>query len=205
MDGGKTIKQISDELRVSKQAVWQRVKRSEELSAMLADHAETVNGTIFLDTVLEQSIKEQYPDRLVVDETGVNGAETVDETATNVDETSINKSETVDETSANVDVNALIDTLQKTVDTLKQQLTIKDKQIDDLTVMLKASQEQQATLVTALSAAQALHAGTIQERLTAQADSSEAMTAETVPDDEEPMHEQSQRKRGFFARLFGKD
>ena len=34
---GKTIKQIADELRVSKQAIWQRVKRREELSAMLQD------------------------------------------------------------------------------------------------------------------------------------------------------------------------
>lgn len=172
---------------------------------MLADHAETVNGTIYVDTVLEQSIKEQYPDRPVVDETGVNGAETVDETAINVDETTVNKGETVDETSANVDVNALIDTLQNTVDTLKQQLTVKDKQIDDLTVMLKASQERETTLVTALSAAQALHAGTIQERLTERSGGSEgqgedAMVADVTDAEQEPQQE----RRGFFARIFGR-
>ena len=65
----------------------------------------------------------------------------------------------------------LIKTLQNTVESLKQQLTVKDGQIDELTSMLKTSQEQQTTLqeqnttlVSALSAAQTLHAVTMQER-----------------------------------------
>lgn len=205
---GKTIKQIADELRVSKQAVWQRVKRSAELSAMLADHSETVNGTVYVDDVLEQRIKEQYPERPTVDETPINIGETVDETGVNVDKTTVNKAPNVDETSSEIDVNTLIVTLQNTVDTLQQQLTVKDKQIDELTVMLKASQEQQATLVSALTAAQALHAGTIQERLTERSGGSEegAMAAENVSDlDEgEPAREPQQERRGFFARIFGR-
>ena len=205
---GKTIKQIADELRVSKQAVWQRVKRSAELSAILADHSETVNGTVYVDDVLEQRIKEQYPERPTVDETPINIGETVDETGVNVDKTTVNKAKNVDETSSEIDVNTLIVTLQNTVDTLQQQLTVKDKQIDELTVMLKASQEQQATLVSALTAAQALHAGTIQERLTERSGGSEegAMAAENVSDlDEgEPAREPQQERRGFFARIFGR-
>lgn len=205
---GKTIKQIADELRVSKQAVWQRVKRSAELSAMLADHSETVNGTVYVDDVLEQRIKEQYPERPTVDETPINIGETVDETGVNVDKTTVNKAQNVDETSSEIDVNTLIVTLQNTVDTLQQQLTVKDNQIDELTVMLKASQEQQATLVSALTAAQALHAGTIQERLTERSGGSEegAMAAENVSDlDEgEPAREPQQERRGFFARIFGR-
>lgn len=205
---GKTIKQIADELRVSKQAVWQRVKRSAELSAMLADHSETVNGTVYVDDVLEQRIKEQYPERPTVDETPINIGETVDETGVNVDKTTVNKAQNVDETSSEIDVNTLIVTLQNTVDTLQQQLTVKDKQIDELTVILKASQEQQATLVSALTAAQALHAGTIQERLTERSGGSEegAMAAENVSDlDEgEPAREPQQERRGFFARIFGR-
>ena len=205
---GRTIKQIADELSVSKQAVWQRVKRSAELSAMLADHSETVNGTVYVDDVLEQRIKEQYPERPTVDETPINIGETVDETGVNVDKTTVNKAQNVDETSSEIDVNTLIVTLQNTVDTLQQQLTVKDKQIDELTVMLKASQEQQATLVSALTAAQALHAGTIQERLTERSGGSEegAMAAENVSDlDEgEPAREPQQERRGFFARIFGR-
>ena len=187
---GKTIKQIADELRVSKQAIWQRVKRREELSAMLQDHSETINGTIHVDAVLEQRIKEQYPERTasaVVDETGVNIPSTVD-----------------------VDVNTLITTLQNTVDMLQQQLTVKDKQINELTAMLKASQEQQTTLVTALSAAQALHAGTLQERLTDQTGASgepqrKAAVVENVPFADAPAPEpeptEEQPKLKWWQRL----
>ena len=186
---GKTIKQIADELRVSKQAVWQRVKRSEELSAMLADHSENINGTIHVDDVLEQRIKEQYPKQ--------NTPEAVDDTSVNIDETTVKSSETVDETSGNIDVNTLIATLQNTVDTLQQQLEVKDKQIDELTAMLKSSQEQQATLTTALNAAQALHAATVQERLTERSGASDGSS-------EGEEIETEQKRKGFFARIFGR-
>lgn len=202
---GKTIKQVATELNVSKQAVWQRVKRSDELSAMLNDHAQTVNGTIYVDTDLEQRIKEQYPDRPTVDETPINICETVDETTVNVDETAVNSEHTVDETGSAVYANTLIATLQNTVDTLQQQLTAKDNQIDELTTMLKVSQEQQATLVTALSAAQALHAGTIQERLTVQVDSSEEKSDSMTVKENEVSSKSFPKKRGLFARLFGKN
>ena len=205
---GKTIKQIADELRVSKQAIWQRVKRREELSAMLQDHSEAINGTIHVDAVLEQRIKEQYPERTasaVVDETGVNVPSTVDGTPPHVDETGVNIPSTVD-----VDVNTLITTLQNIVDMLQQQLTVKDKQINELTAMLKASQEQQTTLVTALSAAQALHAGTLQERLTDQTGASgepqrKAAVVEDVPFADAPAPEpeptEEQPKLKWWQRL----
>lgn len=249
----KTIKQIADELQVSKQAVWQRVKRSSELSAMLYDHSQTINGTVIIDEDMEKALCELYPERtktINVDETNVNvdinvdvnnakvdevsvceavnvdrmsvnvdeipdckGANidvngrnvdiSVDETGVNIDKKSVNVDETyrnVDINSVNVDVNTLIETLQSTVNTLKQQLTIKDKQIDDLSAMLKSSQEQQATLVTALSAAQALHAGTMQERLTEYSESSEIQREVN-----EAEQESQTVKKGFFARIFGKE
>ena len=252
----KTIKQIADELQVSKQAVWQRVKRSSELSSMLYDHSQTINGTVIIDEDMEKALCELYPERtktINVDETNVNvdinvdvnnakvdetsvceavnvdsmsvnvdealdckGVNVdvnkgnvdinVDEIGINIDEKSVNVDETyrnvdmnVDVNSVNVDVNALIETLQSTVNTLKQQLTIKDKQIDDLSAMLKSSQEQQATLVTALSAAQALHAGTMQERLTEHSESSEIQREVN-----EAEQESQTVKKGFFARIFGK-
>jgi len=248
----KTIKQIADELQVSKQAVWQRVKRSSELSAMLYDHSQTINGTVIIDEDMEKALCELYPERtktINVDETNVNvdinvdvndakvdeasvceavnvdrmsvnvdeipdckGANidvngrnvdiSVDETGVNIDKKSVNVDETyrnVDINNVNVDVNTLIETLQSTVNTLKQQLTIKDKQIDDLSAMLKSSQEQQATLVTALSAAQALHAGTMQERLTEYSESSEIQREVN-----EAEQESQTVKKGFFARIFGK-
>ena len=108
-----------------------------------------------------------------------------------------------------------IDLMRETIEALRQQLSVKDeqlaakdKQIGDLTAALLSSQEQHKALTDALTAAQALHAGTIQERLTVQADSSEdkseVVAADTATSSEE-VQEQTPRKRGFFARLFGKD
>ena len=134
---GKTIKQIADELCVSKQAVWQRVKRSSDLTAMLVTHSTTVNGTIYVDAEMEQSIKMQYPDRLTVDGGGVNITETsvnegvnVDGRGVNIAETTVNKGVNVDGRGVNVDVNTLIETLQKTVESLQHQLIVKDKHIN---------------------------------------------------------------------------
>ena len=225
----KTIKQIADELRVSKQAVWQRVKRTKDLAAMLAEHSRTVNGRIYIDEELEQRIKTLYSSSRV-DETSVNNGHDVDETSSRVDETSVNNGHDVDETSSRVDetsvnnghdvyetssrvdetsVNTadgkLLDTLQQTVSMLQQQLLAKDKQIDELTAMLKASQDQQATLASALTAAQALHAGTIQDRLTEHAGSSEDLAEDNgslTDQGKEP--ENPEKKLGLFARIFGK-
>lgn len=76
-----------------------------------------------------------------------------------------------------------IDTLQKHNDLLTQQLEVKDKQINTLTESLQAT-------TAALSSAQALHAGTLQERLTVQTERSD-----DVPQAEET-------KTGFFKRIF---
>ena len=187
---GKTIKQVADELGVSKQAVWQRVKRTKYLADMLADHSRTVNGRIYIDEALEQHIKMLYSS-IRVDETSVNKGHDVYETSARVDETSVNTAD-----------GKLLDTLQQTVSMLQQQLLAKDKQIDELTAMLKASQDQQATLASALTAAQALHAGTIQDRLTEHAGSSEDLAEDNgslTDQGKEP-----EKKLGLFARIFGK-
>jgi hypothetical protein len=245
---GKTIKQIAAELDISKQAVWQRVKRSKELSALLETHTETVNGTIYVDADLEQCIKAIYPDRLTpsavdnnavnisapVDETAVNVdnntvniSAPVDETAVNVDNNTVNISVPVDETAVNVDVNALVETLQNTVNTLKQQLMEKDTQIVGLTAALSdaqqvqqqlssalaTSQETQKQLTDALAAAQALHAGTIQMQQQGQqqqpetpvVDASSDLDPEGTGDAMVQSYSEKKKHRGFFARLFGRE
>ncbi len=82
--------------------------------------------------------------------------------------------------------NSQSETEKTIIEILREQLAEKDKQIADLnaqvvslTEMLKASQDRQTELTTALSTAQALHAGTIKQIGTMQ-------------------------KQGFFSRLFGK-
>ena len=82
-----------------------------------------------------------------------------------------------------------IESQQKMIESLTGQLSVKDGQIDMLnqqlaamTATVTAMQQTQQDLTTALAAAQALHAGTIQKQLTMK--------------DEKPV--------GFFGRLFRK-
>lgn len=88
----------------------------------------------------------------------------------------------------------LTNTLQQTIEALREQLTVKDKQIEQLTAALQTAQEQQTALTTALTQQQALHAGDIQRQLVEQSESPES-EPEIVPEPE-------QKKPSFFARLF---
>ena len=67
-----------------------------------------------------------------------------------------------------------------------------------LTAALQTAQQQAADLTAALTAAQALHAGTIQERLAVSDAGGPAETADTDPEPDRP------QRRGLFARIFGR-
>ena len=56
-------------------------------------------------------------------------------------------------------------TIENIVESFNKQLESKDKQISELTDMLKSMQEKQNELINALKSAQALHAGTIKEHI----------------------------------------
>ena len=93
---------------------------------------------------------------------------------------------------------------KETIYVLQEQLAIKDKQIDEkdkqiaeLTAMLKNSQEQQAALVQALTATQALAAADKQQLLL----QAGQMTEQAVSDN---IQTSENTKKGFFQRLFGK-
>lgn len=105
--------------------------------------------------------------------------------------------------------------LKETIEALKQQLTVKDeqlaakdKQITDLTAALVSVQEQHKTLTDA----QALHAGTIKERLLPQSASSKAQSDVKVGENSFDLERerqveqgmQLQESKGFFTRMFGK-
>ena len=56
-------------------------------------------------------------------------------------------------------------TIENIVESFNKQLEIKDKQISELTEMLKDVQSKQNELMCSLKAAQALHAGTMQKHI----------------------------------------
>ena len=130
-EGMKTIRQIADEIGVSKQAVYKRYK-----------------GKLYT----ERSI----------------GA--------------------VPEQSQEAGVVAI---LQATIDTLQGQLSVKDKQIEELNARLAEVSSALVVAQQTAQAAQALHAGTIRQQLT---------------DGEDDPNQQGQtveQKKSWFSKVFG--
>lgn len=143
----KTIRQIADEIGVSKTAVNKQIANLGLRSGLRK------NGNQFaIDEHQEALIKEAFSE----------------------------KSQT-----ENHEVSDLVCVLQATIDTLQGQLEVKDRQIEKLTEALVAAQQTAA-------AAQALHAGTIQQQL---------LTGEAGADQQ---GQEPEQKRGWFSKLFGK-
>lgn len=136
----KTIKHIAEELGVSKQAVYKRIKK-EPLSTKLSTMLSTVDGRLTVSVDGENMIKQAF-EQISVNQ----NRQPVDGATTMVDSL-------VDGASTMVDSN-IIELLKANIEILNSQLETKDKQIQDLSQALVAAQQTAA-------AAQALHAGTI--------------------------------------------
>ena len=172
----KTIRQIADEIGVSKQAVFKKIKR-EPLSTSLQGLTATVDGRLMVEVDGEKLIKQAFSE-IAPSTTDNQLTGTVDGL---VDAPSTKNAEKTAE------VDGVISVLQATIDTLQGQLEVKDRQI-----------EQQAQTITRLTdalaaaqqtAAQALHAGTIQQQL---------ITGEAGTDQQEP-----EQKKSWFSKIFG--
>ena len=148
----KTIRQIADEIGVSKTAVNKQIANLGLRSGLRK------NGNQFaIDEHQETLIKQAFSEK----------------TQTEIE----NQTQT-----ENHEVSDLVCVLQATIDTLQGQLEVKDRQIEKLTEALVAAQQTAA-------AAQALHAGTIQQQL---------ITGEAGVDQQEP-----EQKKSWFSKIFG--
>lgn len=107
----------------------------------------------------------------------------------------INKSCKVDNT-----VDKLVDTLTTELEMLRKQLNTKDKQIDLLLTQNQTLADTLHQTQEQLSAAQALHAGTIQQQLTEQQPQEESKTVVVAPDGEQI--EVEGKHSSWFSRLF---
>ena len=116
----KTIRQIADEIGVSKQTVYKRYKG--KLHTVCAPYAHTEQGVLYIEEQGETLIKQDFLQK----ECSV-GAHTYAHTERSNGE--------VLEQSENVGVIAV---LQTTIDTLQGQLAIKDKQIEDLDLSVRS-------------------------------------------------------------------
>ena len=162
----KTIRQIADEIGVSKTAVSKQIANLGLRSGLRK------NGNQFaIDEHQEALIKQAFSEK----------------SQTEIENQSQTKTQT-----ENREVGDLVCVLQATIDTLQGQLEVKDRQIEELNARLA---EVSAALLAAqqtAAAAQALHAGTIQQQL---------LTGEAGVDQQ---GQEPEQKRGWFSKLFGK-
>ena len=169
----KTIKQIADEIGVSKQTVYKRYKG--KLYTVCAPYAHTEQGVLYIEEQGETLIKQDFLQK----ECSI-GAHTYAHTE--------RSNGAVLEQPKNAGVIAV---LQTTIDTLQGQLAIKDKQIEELNARLAEVSSALVAAQQTAQAAQALHAGTIQQQLT----SGEEQREEA---------EVKAKKQGWLSRMFSR-
>lgn len=173
-----TVKELADELGVSKPTISKAIT---ELG--LQGHLTKIGNRFILEESEIEAIKSKILQSPIPKESPKTESETENKTK-----------ETQDETE-----KSPISLLESQITILTEQLSQKDSQINALTSALATSQEQLKALTdslqattTALTAAQALHAGTMQERLTEQSDDVEPEVPPT-----------RKKKKGILKKFFG--
>ena len=164
----KTIRQIADEIGVSKTAVNKQIANLGLRSGLRK------NGNQFaIDEHQEALIKQDFSEK----------------SQTEIENQSQTKTQT-----ENHEVGDLVCVLQATIDTLQGQLEVKDRQIEQQAQTITRLTDALAAAQQTAVAAQALHAGTIQQQLVAGEGEELQQERETVP------------RRSWWKRLFeGKD
>lgn len=167
-EGMKTIRQIADEIGVSKTAVNKQIANLGLRSGLRK------NGNQFaIDEHQEALIKQAFSEK----------------SQTEIENQSQTKTQT-----ENHEVVDLVCVLQATIDTLQGQLEVKDRQIEQQAQTITRLTDALAAAQQTAVAAQALHAGTIQQQLVAGEGEELQQERETVP------------RRSWWKRLFeGKD
>ena len=164
----KTIRQIADEIGVSKTAVSKQIANLGLRSGLRK------NGNQFaIDEHQEALIKQAFSEK----------------SQTEIENQSQTKTQT-----ENHEVGDLVCVLQATIDTLQGRLEVKDRQIEQQAQTITRLTDALAAAQQTAVAAQALHAGTIQQQLVAGEGEELQQERETVP------------RRSWWKRLFeGKD
>ena len=223
MPKGKTIRQIADEIGVTRQAVYQKIKSNKSAVKRLQLYTFTVDSTKYYTSDGEKLIKSLFSDKQAVNK-GVNVS--TDSVYTPVNDFTPCKQEKMPINTAfsgntaneavNKGVNEGVNKFTANfTDLFTAQLTEKDKQLAEkdkqiaekdkqlaekdiqiarLTALLQNAQEQQAALVQTLAAEQALAAAD-KKQLLLQAGATEQQENSNPPENV---------KRGFFHKIFGK-
>ena len=208
----KTIKEIAEELGVSKQAVFKKIKQV-PLSTEIEKFISTVDGKKLVSVDGENLIKQAFQRK--------------QKTANvNVDAKDDGKMFTVGSNAGNTVYgipfasqereNTLVATFQTAIDSLAsqleakdQQLAAKDRQLEEKDKQLERQTKTIEELATSLAvaqhtaqAAQALHAGTIQRQIE-DVPIIQAEELKVVKETAEKIMKEKKKRRSIFSRIFG--
>ena len=163
----KTIREIADEIGVSKQAVFKKIKR-EPLSTSLRGLTSTVDGRLTVSVDGEKLIKQAF--------------------SAGTPSTNYQPVDGVVDGQVDGPVDGMIAVLQATIDTLQGQLEVKDRQIEQQTQTITRLSDALVSAQQTAAAAQALHAGTLQQRF--------------LLNENEVDYQEKKLVQGWFSRLF---
>lgn len=209
----KTIKQIAEEIGVTKQAVFKKIKQ-EPLSIELEGFISTIDGKMMVELDGEKLIKQAFKRRQKIVSGNFGSKEGGNKmmgggNLEQVDAGTAPISEKPESTLA-VALQVAVDALTSQLEAKDRQLEEKDRQIAEKDRQLERQAKTIEELATSLAvaqhtaqAAQALHAGTIQRQI----EEGPAIRLEEPEAAEEPEGEpvpEPKEKKGFFSRLFGR-
>ena len=163
----KTIREIADEIGVSKQAVFKKIKR-EPLSTSLRGLTSTVDGRLTVSVDGEKLIKQAF--------------------SAGTPSTNYQPVDGVVDGQVDGPVDGMIAVLQATIDTLQGQLEVKDRQIEQQAQTITRLSDALVSAQQTAAAAQALHAGTLQQRF--------------LLNENEVDYQEKKLIQGWFSRLF---
>ena len=196
---GMTIKQLADQLGVSKTTISKaisalglsnRLNRSGNKYIISEDQTEQIKMQI------ANSRPQTANDKSQTASDKSQTASDKSQTASDKSQIASDKSQTASDKSQLENQIALIELLQKQLALLNEQLSIKDGQIKTYQEQIRILTDSLHDATVALTAEQALHAGTIQRQLTEQINSKEEAA---LDHQEQPNHKQS-----IFSKLFGR-
>ena len=208
----KTIKEIAEEIGVSKQAVFKKIKQV-PLSTEIEKFISTVDGKKLVSVDGENLIKQAFQRKQKTANVNVDAID--DGKMFTVGSNAGNTVDGIPFTSQERE-NTLVATFQTAIDALAsqleakdQQLAAKDRQLEEKDKQLERQTKTIEELATSLAvaqhtaqAAQALHAGTIQRQIE-DVPIIQAEELKAVKETAEKIMPEYEKRRSIFSRIFG--
>ena len=212
----KTIKEIAEELGVSKQAVFKKIKQV-PLSTEIEKFISTVDGKKLVSVDGENLIKQAFQRKQKTANVNVDAKDDGKDDG-KMFTVGSNAGNTVDGIpfASQERENTLVATFQTAIDALAsqleakdQQLAAKDRQLEEKDKQLERQTKTIEELATSLAvaqhtaqAAQALHAGTIQRQIE-DVPIIQAEELKVVKETAEKIMPEYEKRRSIFSRIFG--